>query len=397
MMTLDSPAAPIAKDMARMYTQNTGVTVRIDTLPYDEVYRQLTALDKSTDLDIIRLDMTWMSRFASQIYEPLNMSEADVEALRQSFLPGLLQRYGSVDGTLYALPETPSAQMLFYRKDLFESIMLRQLFKEQYHKTLAPPRTFAEFNRIARLFTRRFSPESPVQYGCTVTLGNTGVAATEFLTRYFALTNTLFDAEDRLLLTHPAGVQALHELQEAWNLVAPAETGWWRDTAVAFTQGEVAMTVLYSNFASEIVGMHSQISDRIGYAMPPGNNPLLGGGSIGVCRYSRQKDLAWHFIKWLCSEKVSSAMTLMGSVSPCASAYDNYQIIDTYPWLSIARECFERSDIHRLPHGAAHFDERRFLHILGSQVLRALHGECGAEEALRSASRLYSQSIGAAL
>ena len=394
MMTLDGPTANIVKNMARMYTKHTGVPVKVAVFPYDGVHEILTSMNEHTPFDIIRLDATWMSYFANRIFEPLDHLDPNVRQLENTFLPDLLTRYGGLSDTIYALPETPSAQMLFYRKDLFEDTVIRRLYQEHTHCVLQPPTTFVEYNRIARFFTRKYNPESPVEFGSTLTLGNTGVAATEFLTRYFALTHDLFDDQDRILLTSPEAVQALSELVEIANYASPTINPWWRDTARTFAKGEAAMTVLYSNYASEMTGIISRIRGNIGFAIVPGDNPLYGGGSIGVCRYSKQKELAYHFIKWLCSENVSAAMTLLGSVSPCKETYSNYQVIDNYPWLSMTEKCFEITDAHRFPKSiTSGFDERRFLAILGTQVINAINGSCSVEKALENAAYLYNQSM----
>ena len=56
--------------------------------------------------------------------------------IRDSFIPGLVPQYTRVNGVAYAFPETPSAQLLFYRKDLFENTVLQRLYKEQYKDCL---------------------------------------------------------------------------------------------------------------------------------------------------------------------------------------------------------------------------------------------------------------------
>ena len=394
MMTLDSPTAMIVRSMARMYTKHTGVPVNVEIYPYDGVHDLLTSMNQNTGFDIIRLDATWMLHFGKQVFEPLDTLDPHVRQLQDAYLPDLLERYGGLDGRIYALPETPSAQMLFYRKDLFEDIAIRRLYQEKTHCTLRPPATFQEYNQIAAFFTRELNHGSPTRFGTGLTLGNTGVAATEFLTRYFALTQDLFDADDRILLTSDAAVQALSELVESRRYASPISNAWWRDTSHAFADGDVAMTILYSNYASEMTGKYSRIRNKIGYAMVPGSNPLCGGGSIGVCRYSKNKELAYHFIKWLCSENVSTAMTMLGSVSPCKEAYNNYHVIDTYPWLAMSKECFEKSNAHRFPHASpSDFNERRFLSILGAQVLGAINGNCSITEALQNAAYHYQKNM----
>lgn len=394
MLTLDSPTANIMKQMARLYKTYTGVDVQVKIFSYDGVHELLSNLNEDSPFDIIRLDATWLSWFAPKIFEPLDQMEHDFQQLNDQFIPGMMERYGGSHGNLYALPETPSTQMLFYRRDLFEDTVIRRLYQEQMHEPLVPPRTFAEYNRIASFFTRSLNPQSPTEYGSTMTLGNTGTAATEFLSRYFALNHDLFDEKDHVLLNTPEGRQALSELVECSRYINPELKGWWRDTAKSFAEGDTAMTILYGNYASEIIGKNSVIRGQIGFSMVPGGNPMFGGGSIGVSRYSKHKELAYHFIRWLCGEQVSSAMTLLGSVSPCKGTYDNYQIIDTYPWLSMTNECFEKTDAHRQPHDVnVSFDERRFLEVLGTQVLSALNGICSVEQALENADRYY-QRIG---
>lgn len=393
MLTLDSPTALIMKNMARMYTYYTGIPVQVAISPYDGVHEILTDMKEGTPFDIIRLDATWMNWFAPRIYEPLRNLDPQVDNFLGRFLPGLIQRYGGPGDCLYALPETPSTQMLFYRKDLFDDTTIQRIYREQFHEYLSPPTNYTQYNRIARFFTQRFNSQSPVRYGSTLTLGNTGVAATEFLTRFFSLTHDLFDANDNILINSPEGRQALTNLVESRAYSAPQFNNWWRDTARTFAQGDVAMTVLYSNYASEMIGRNSCIQGKIGFSMVPGENPLFGGGSIGVCKFSKKKALAYHFIKWLCNEEVSGAMTLLGSVSPCKCTYDDYTVIDTYPWLSMSQECFEKSDAHRLPHASIQFDERRFLSILGIQVINAINGTCSIGEALQNASKQYENSM----
>ena len=212
--------------------------------------------------------------------------------------------------------------------------------------------------------------------------------------RYFSLTTRLFDDEGNILLDTPEGVRAMELLAMTQRHAPPSPCAWWRETARRFAQGDIAMTVLFSNYASEMIGPASHIHTRIGYAMLPGGNPLLGGGVMGCCRTSRHKQEAVDFIRWYCSEEVSSAATLLGSVSPCQKTYKNYQLLDTYPWLSLTQTCFAASHVERVPanaHGG--FDERRFLNILGLAVLKVLNGALTPAEAMRSAAERYQREL----
>lgn len=51
------------------------------------------------------------------------------------------------------------------------------------------------------------------------------------------------------------------------------------------------MSILYSNYASDLSAHSSHVVGNVGYSMMPGNNPVLGGGSLGVSKYcKRPKD-----------------------------------------------------------------------------------------------------------
>ena len=99
-----------------------------------------------------------------------------------------------------------------------------------------------------------------MSYGTTLTLGNTGAAATEYLTRYFSLTDRLYDEQDQLLLNRPEALETLRLLLDARPCVQPSYSNWWRETAKAFAAGDTAMTVLFSNYASEITGLSTKIA-----------------------------------------------------------------------------------------------------------------------------------------
>lgn len=393
-LTLDSPTAHIMEDLARLYSRATGVEVKIAISPYDSIYELLNNMGELDTYDIIRLDHTWLTGFAHKIFAPLEELDPNISEIFETFIPGLIPNFSTVNGTIYTLPETPSAQLLFYRKDLFESTVIQRLYKERYKEELKPPTDYRTFNQIASFFTRQLNPNSPIEYGTTMTLGNSGVSATEFLTRYFSHAHELFDEDGNLLLETDIALQAMKELVEAKQFSPKKYNNWWRDTAREFAEGNTAMTVLFSNYASELLNSNSRIIGKIGYAPAPGNNSLVGGGCIGVCKNSRNKREAIDFIKWVCSDKVATAMTLLGSVSPCKKTYENYEVIDTYPWLTLSKEAINISRTVRTPgKGDTTFDERRFLSVLGMAVNNAYNSAMSEKDALAFAQGIYQRTM----
>lgn len=89
---------------------------------------RLNSLDETSRFDILRLDMTWLSWFAQKLLRPLSEIDEDIENSLGQYVEGVPELL-PVNDQIYALPVTPSAQILYYRKDLFgKSYLQADLF-----------------------------------------------------------------------------------------------------------------------------------------------------------------------------------------------------------------------------------------------------------------------------
>jgi multiple sugar transport system substrate-binding protein len=393
-LTLDTPSAYTLRSLSRLYTQKTGIPVNITIYSYDEIYEAFTNMTKDSVFDILRLDVTWLSWFAEKILQPLDGIDPSVSQCLNEFIDGTIEPFSMINGHVYALPTSPSMQLLFYRKDLFNDPIYRRMYFEKYREELLPPDTFDKFNRIAAFFTKSLNPTSPVDYGATLTLGSTGVAGSEFLARFFSYQDNLYDEHYNVTLNSPAAVRALEQLVDIRNYSSPKYNSWWTNTATSFASGNIAMTLLYSNYASDLLSSTSKVVGNIGYALVPGGNPVIGGGTLGVSKYSRRANEALSFIRWICSETIASAETLLGSVSPCKKSYENYEIVNSYPWLNYAKDCFVMAKGRRVPELSGFpFDERRFLSIIGMAVKNAYSNVQSPTIALDQAQKMYDEQF----
>lgn len=395
LLTLDSPTARIISIVSRLFTENTGIKVEVDVRQYDDIFKILSNLNDEYDYDAIRLDHTWLSWFGRDIYTPMEEIDSSVVADLDRFLPSLKNNFSIIDNKVYAFPETPSSQLLFYRKDLFENPILKRQYWEKYKKELKPPEDFDNYNAIARFFTKSLNPDSPILYGSSLTLGNTGVAGTEFLARYFSLSTTLFNNQGKLHLDPDLIHKVLSLIVEIKQCAPPKPSLWWTQTAREFAEGETAMTILFTNFASDMFGPDSKIVGKAGFTTVPGGNPVLGGGSIGVSKYSRNKQQALSFIRWLCSNEVATLNTYLGGVSPCQNTYDNYEVVDKYPWLPLSRRSIEVSKTERTPNlYRACFNERAFLDIIGTAVIDCAMKNCDIKDVVaRTMQQLSTKNL----
>lgn len=391
-LTIDSPETMILRGLAKLYTKETGTEVLFDVFAYDDIYEQFLRAEHKDSYDIFRMDVTWLSWLAERILVPLDEIDPDIEEVYAEYIPALANKYSRVHGRAYALPVTPSTQLLFYRKDLFENTVIRRLYSEAYHSELKAPKNFTEYNQIAEFFAANEKLEQ--NYYSNLTLGNLGVTATEFLTRLFSHKKHLYGKDGRVVINDAAGIQALQELVTAKQYSDKKVVRWWTTSAKDFADGKLAMMINFSNYASEILGAGSKVVGNIGVAMVPGRNPIYGGGAVGISKNSSRKEDALAFIRWLTSDPVASGMAALGSVSPSVKTYSKYHIIDVFPWLELSKECFSKSHTQRIPADSDKaFDEKKFLNIIGMAVENVLMGFLPVEESLNRAQLLIDEEI----
>lgn len=112
----------------------------------------------------------------------------ELPELLENFSAEVGHHFSQIDGKAYALPFDASTQLLFYRRDLFEDPTVKRMFYEKSGKELKIPTSFAEFDDITAFFTATHqsgNPQRPI--GSSTTLGSSGLIATEYLLRYYAL------------------------------------------------------------------------------------------------------------------------------------------------------------------------------------------------------------------
>ena len=394
LLTMDSPTAHILKNITRLYRAETGIDVNIAIYSFEGYQEVLSDAKTASSFDIIRTDVNRLSWYANSVLFPLTDIDPSIANILDSFLPGLDPRFTRVNNVLYALPSTPSAELLFYRRNLFENSGLIRQYAEETGHQLRPPQTFDEYNHLARFFSRKFNHYSPVMYGTNMTLGSSSLAAKEYLTRFFSRTDSLFDKDGKIRLDQPLGIAAMQDMLAIKECVPQRFSSSRQKSAAMFAEGNIAMSILFSNYVGNALSPDSFISDDIGYVMVPGGNPLIGGGVIGICRYSQQKEAALALIRWLSNDIVSGAMTQLGSVSPCRKVYDYCSIIDHYPWLSLAKDCFPVSHTRQTPDNYLKpFNELKFLNLLGASVSMAYNNVLTPEEALHQASKSITQML----
>lgn len=390
MLTVFSPSSEALQKLLPNFKKATGIEVKLNVLSFGDLYDHITMVGDNNFYDLIRMDVAWMSKLASSIYIPFKDTGKDFSSIFSNIVDDTKADYSYVGDTQYALPFDPSTLIFLYRKDLFEDAIIKRSYYEMFHENLTIPTDFGQYNKIASFFTKSLNNESPTQYGSTLTFGSSAVAACDFLPRLLNKTNTLFDKNGRIVINTKEILDALKNYIETYRYSNKQGNNWWGDSIKEFSNGSTAMAISFSNHASDVINnKHSNIVGNVGCASIPGNNPILGGGVIGIAKNSSKIDECYEFFRWFYSDEISNAFTLLGGLSPNKSIYNNYDLLDIFPWLSQSKSNFHYGTRNIINVYHPKFDQKKFENILGNAVRSAVIGTHTPEEALEYAQKLY--------
>ncbi len=387
-LTVNSPSSVALSRLLPHFRKKTGVDINLTVVALDAIYDLARAMPEESRFDLIRMDMAWISELAPHVYRPLDEMPFPWEKLTEKMLPVFRQDYTSAYRTPFCLPYDPSTQIFFYRKDLFHDPTMKRMYYEMNRRELEVPATFEEYNRVARFFTRAYNPDSPILYGTTTAIGSSVVSPSEYLPRLFGFGGSLFDESGRVSLMTPAAVTALENYIESYNYSDKTIYQWWKGALEGFANGSAAMTVVFMNYASDIVNsQNASIAGKIGYATVPSNKPLLGGGVVGITHSSAKAEQAYTFLQWLYSDEIAPVFTMLGGLSPCRTVYKNQDVLELYPWLSAALESFPIGQRRLHNNLYVNFSEKKLEEIISAQVKNAMFGLLSPLEALQRAQR----------
>lgn len=335
LLILPSPSTSALKKLLPHFYRQTGIKVNLAIHPYDEVYQILSQLHLHPYYDLLRIDMACFPWFAERILQPLDKIGNGLTDLLNNFSLPTQQKFSLVNNVAYAMPFDASAQLLFYRKDLFEDPILKRMYYEKTGNELTVPTTFEEYDNVTQFFTEQHEEgQLSCPMGASTTLGSAGLIATEYLLRYYAKGGCLIGSHNIPRLEMPLAGEILEEYLKQLSITENIHNKWWSESVRQFEQGHLAMLIAYMNLFNDVA--HSNILPKTGFAPVPGSIPQLGGGVLGVSRYSQKSQYAEQFYRWLYSPMVMDHLILLGGNSNHKNFNHNQEISHRYPWMTLA-------------------------------------------------------------
>jgi len=377
--------------LAADFERQTGIRVEIDLIRRDAIHDWMGTIfaAKDASYDIFNLDYNWIPEFA-QAGHLVPMDE--VIGANGDFLPKALDvvRY---QGSLFGVPQTVHPHLLWYRKDLFDEA------------GLPPPATMDEWLKAIQFFQGKDMGGQMVYGWAAQAIRGYGNVHTwlTFLYSFGGDTFTDFTTLHPTLNT-PEALAATQFWAEMMRYTPPGINDYTYDEVINAAASGIIATCLHGSWGAFAVD-DPKTSNTVGrwefVKVPSARTsvPHLAEWLIVVSSYSKQRDAAIEFIKYLESPENDVRQALLGGGDPVReSSYADPRLIDArvegYPDLRRFR---------RHPHVLAAMQTAKprplFAHeeqweAIVSTALHAIQlGQCSVQDGLAKAQSDVDQMI----
>jgi multiple sugar transport system substrate-binding protein len=313
--------------IAKKFEEQTGNKVNFIEVPYQDVHDKFLAemAAGGSSYDVATIDVIWIPEFA-QFAESLDsMFTPEVKA---DLFPSLVND-AQFDGRFVGMPTWANAEILFYRKDLFEDPKEQADFKAKYGYDLKPPTNWQEFMDAAIFFTRDTNGDgTPDLYGTDVK----GGVETEWLATVLQAGSpgVVLDNSGNIIIDNQAHIDALQYYIDLHckNNVSPPNVNEidWNASQQLFFSGKLAMERFWAH-NYRFVTNDSVIYGKVGVA------PMIAGpGGVGaipgpwyniVPTTSKNKEVAMQYVQFAYENNALGLDAPLG-LAARISAYNSY-------------------------------------------------------------------------
>jgi trehalose/maltose transport system substrate-binding protein len=321
------------------YKAKTGNEVVFNKMPalLDDaipIFQQLLAA-KSTDVDVLFLDVIWLGMFKSNLLD-LNgkIPQADIDQHFDSALSA-----GLLDDQLIAMPMYMDVGLMFYRKDLIE----------KYGMT--PPTTWEELATQAKeIQDQERAAGASEMWGYTwqaKSYEGLTCDAIELIASHGG--GTIIDESGNVTIDNPQAAKAI-ELAKSWIGTISPEGTLNYDEEASRAVFEAGNSVFHRNWPyvwGTSNGEGSKVAGNVGVMpLPVGAEGQKSSGCLGpmyaaVNKYSAHPDVAVDFVNFLTGPEMQKMRALEGAYNPTIeSLYSDAEVLEKVPFLADNTQAF---------------------------------------------------------
>ncbi len=292
---------------------------------HDDLVQNFQA--KNANYDVVSVDVVWTAEFAAKGWlQPLkDKMNFDTSAMLKPTVEA-----ASYKGTLYAVPESSDGGILYYRKDLVPTA----------------PKTWDEMMGMCSIAEENnmgcFAGQYAKYEGLTVN-------ASEAIN---SAGGSVLDKDGKPSVNTAEAKTGMENLAKAYaegNIPKEAITFQEEAGRQAFQDGKLLFhrnwPYVYNLATTE---GSSKVKDVLGMAALPGKDgpgaSTLGGHSLGMSVYSKNKATALDFMKFLTTEESQKFFATQGSLAPVlTSLYEDKELIAALPYLPVLKTSIENA------------------------------------------------------
>lgn len=302
-----------------------------------------------------------------------------------------LQRIGNA---VLGVPYHDGPECLIYRRDLFDDPELRDLYQKEHGESLAPPRDWGSFCRVARFLHGRRPGLSGTVFAGFPDGHNT---VYDFLLQLWTRGGDLFDSAGQPRFHTPEALEALTFYRAIVNDAGAVHPDCASLDSVkaglAFMAGQVAMMVNWFGFAALA---HTSPESAVRGLVDVTTIPSGGQGSaislnvywiLSIASGSPHRDIAYQFLRHTLTPRMDKLTTISGAIGCRKSTWHDPQVNAEIPFYhqmeqlhAVAREIPQRPDWPRI---AA---------IIDRAVTQTISSEMPIEEILQAADKAFSEA-----
>jgi multiple sugar transport system substrate-binding protein len=282
--------------------------------------------NRDREMDVFFMDVIWPAEFASAGWA-LPLDRFFPREAQKKFLPATI-RANTYAGAIYGVPLFVDAGLLYYRKDLLQKYKL------------SPPRTWPEL----------------VEQAKTIVAGEKHAGLTGFSGQFKQYEGLVCNMMEYILSnngdlwdeTRLSGALRFPAAQEAARFVRDRIIGEIAHRGVLayqepeslalFSEGRAVFHRNWPYAWAEANDAHkSKIAGQVGMttlpAFPGGSSAAaLGGWQLGISRYSRRPELAWHFVEFMTRAETQRRIALQtGRGMAREAVYRDPEVLEKYP------------------------------------------------------------------
>lgn len=309
----------------------------------------------ASNWDLVYVDSKWVPEFAklglvSPLDELRGAGYIEERALDFDDLIDIHVARQMYEEKVWAMPILAAYNALAYRRDLFESEVEREAFRQEYGRELTPPRTYDEYREVAEFFTRKAGDKLDGEelgadfYGLVHSNKRGGFLWHDYLNVHVAFgADIIFDPET---------------MQPTWNsLESLAAAKFYKEMMAFQPSGNINMTsgeatsifasgaaATQVEFLNRLVSVvenpeSSKIADDVAYVLPPTQDPerphafIVNTNGVGVYSRSRNKEAAFKVLSEILSAAGQKRMMLEnpGYLPTRSSVWADPEVAEAYP------------------------------------------------------------------